>query len=55
MDLTQERSTLTALARNLAFIGLGSLAVFFGISLLLAQWAVRPVEKSWKQHIRTVK
>ena len=49
MDLTQERSTLTALARNLAFIGLGSLAVFFGISLLLAQWAVRPVEKSWKQ------
>ena len=49
VDLTQERSTLTALARNLAFIGLGSLAVFFGISLLLAQWAVRPVEKSWKQ------
>ncbi len=49
VDLTQEWSTLTALARNLSFIGLGSLAVFFGISLLLAQWAVRPVEKSWSQ------
>ena len=49
VDLTQERSTMTALSRNLACIGLGTLAVFFGISLLLAQWAVRPVEKSWKQ------
>ena len=49
VDLTQERSTLTSLARNLFFVSLGTLAVFFGISLLLAQWAVRPVEKSWKQ------
>lgn len=49
VDLTQERSTLNALARNLVFVSLGTLAVFFGISLLLAQWAVRPVEKSWKQ------
>lgn len=49
VDLTQEQSTLTSLARNLAFVSLGTLAVFFGISLLLAQWAVRPVEKSWKQ------
>lgn len=49
VDLTQERSTLTSLARNLLFVSLGTLAVFFGISLLLAQWAVRPVEKSWKQ------
>lgn len=49
VDLTQEQSTLTALARNLVFVSLGTLAVFFGISLLLAQWAVRPVEKSWKQ------
>ena len=48
-DLTQERSTLNSLARNLVFVSLGTLAVFFGISLLLAQWAVRPVEKSWKQ------
>lgn len=49
VDLTQERSTLNSLARNLVFVSLGTLAVFFGISLLLAQWAVRPVEKSWKQ------
>lgn len=49
VDLTQEQSTLNSLARNLVFVSLGTLAVFFGISLLLAQWAVRPVEKSWKQ------
>lgn len=49
VDLTQEQSTMTSLARNLVFVSLGTLAVFFGISLLLAQWAVRPVEKSWKQ------
>ena len=49
VDLTQEDSTMGALARNLSFIGLGALAVFFLISLLLARWAVRPVEKSWKQ------
>jgi len=49
VDRTQEESTLAALTRNLAFIGLGTLALFFGISLLLARWAVRPVEQSWKQ------
>lgn len=49
VDLTQEQSTLAALGRNLVFICLGTLAVFFFISLILARWAVRPVEKSWKQ------
>lgn len=49
VDLTQERSTLAALGRNLTFICLGTLALFFVISLLLSRWAVRPVEKSWKQ------
>ncbi len=49
VDMTQETSTLTALATNMVFIGLGALAVFFVISLILARWAVRPVEKSWKQ------
>lgn len=49
VDRAQEESTLAALTRNLAFIGLGTLALFLGISLLLARWAVRPVEQSWKQ------
>lgn len=49
VDLTQEESTLGNLARNLAFICLGTLLLFFGVSLLLSRWAVRPVERSWKQ------
>ncbi len=49
VDLTQERSTMAALGRNMAFISLGALAVFFAICLLLARWATRPVEQSWQQ------
>ena len=49
VDLTQEESTLGSLARNLVFICLGTLFLFFIISLLLSRWAVRPVEQSWKQ------
>lgn len=30
-------------------IGLSALVGFFFISLLLARWAIRPVERSWKQ------
>jgi two-component system, OmpR family, sensor histidine kinase CiaH len=49
VDLAQEESTLGNLARNLAFICLGTLLLFFVISLLLSRWTVRPVERSWKQ------
>lgn len=49
VDLTQEQSTMNSMVRNLVFICLGTLGAFFVISLLLARWAVRPVEKSWKQ------
>ncbi len=49
VDLAQEESTLGNLAKNLLFICLGTLLLFFGVSLLLSRWAVRPVEQSWKQ------
>ncbi len=49
VDLSQERSTIQALSRNLSVIGLGTLGVFFLLSILLSRWAVRPVEQSWKQ------
>jgi signal transduction histidine kinase len=49
VDRTQELSTLESLGWNLGFITLGALAIFLFISLLLAWWAVRPVERSWKQ------
>lgn len=49
VDLSQERSTIHALTRNLSMIGFGTLGVFFLLSILLSRWAVRPVEQSWKQ------
>ena len=48
-DISSEQSTLKHLVQNCALIGVLCLAVFFGISLLLARWAVRPVERAWKQ------
>ena len=48
-DISSERSTLNHLVQNCALIGALCLAVFFGFSLLLARWAVKPVEKAWKQ------
>jgi signal transduction histidine kinase len=49
VDVTQELSTTRNLIVNLLLIGLAALVGFFFISLLLARWAVRPVERSWKQ------
>lgn len=49
VDLAQEESTIQSLIHTLLLVGCGALTGFFFISLLLAHWAVRPVEKSWKQ------
>ncbi len=48
-DVSSEGATLRSLTRNCVFIGLGSLAVFFVLALMLAKWAVKPVEKAWDQ------
>lgn len=48
-DMSSEQSTMRGLWRTCALIGAVSLAVFFVISLLLARWAVRPVEEAWRQ------
>ena len=48
-DVSSEGATLRSLTRNCVFIGLGSLAAFFLLSLLLARWSVKPVEKAWEQ------
>ena len=48
-DTSAEQATLKGLIRTSVLIGLGSLAVFFALSLLLARWAVRPVELAWRQ------
>lgn len=48
-DISSERATLNSLLRTFAIVGIVSLIVFLGISVLLARWAVRPVERAWEQ------
>ncbi len=46
-DISSEKAMLRGLIRNFILIGLIGYAVFFVISLLLAKWMTRPVEKTW--------
>ena len=48
-DISSERATLDSLVRTCLLIGALSFAAFLGLSLLLARWAVRPVERAWAQ------
>lgn len=49
VDRSMEINTLTSLIRSSILVGLGSLLAFFLISLFLAGWALRPVQKAWEQ------
>ena len=48
-DISGEQRTMGNLRLTCAVIGLLSVAVLFGISVLLARWAVRPVEQAWAE------
>jgi len=48
-DTTSEQTMLLGLVRNFVVIGLVSCLLFLGITLLLARWAVKPVDKAWTQ------
>ena len=48
-DMSNELATLSSLIKTCVFIGILCFAAFFGISIALAFWMVRPVEKAWKQ------
>lgn len=48
-DVTAEQATLSRLNFTCAMILLAGLIGFFLISVLLARWAVRPVERAWEQ------
>ena len=48
-DMTMENEVLTALTRTCLLIALGSFVAFLGISILLARWAVKPVDAAWQQ------
>lgn len=49
INVSSHRNTLWALIQISILVGLVSLVVFFGISLLLAKWAVGPVEIAWQK------
>lgn len=48
-DITSEISTMRSLLRTCMMIGVAGFAVFLLISLFLARWAVKPVERAWNQ------
>lgn len=49
VDISSHQSTLWALVQISIVIGVVSIAAFFFISVLLAKWAVAPVEKAWQK------
>ncbi len=48
-DVSQERAALSHLARNCVLAGCLGFGILLLVSLLLARWAVRPVERVWEQ------
>ena len=49
MDISDEIQTLSRLNVTCAIIIVAGMVGFFCISVLLARWAVRPVERAWEQ------
>lgn len=49
VDTSRENSVLKSLTRNCIWIGAASFLIFFVVSILLANWAVKPVEEAWKR------
>ncbi|MGN0655862.1 MAG: sensor histidine kinase [Ruminiclostridium sp.] len=48
-DISRENAIIENLAKTCGLICGVSLLLFFGVSILLAGWAVKPVEKAWEQ------
>ncbi len=48
-DISREKEVMRNLTVTCGIIGIASLLGFFCLSLLLARWAVRPVERAWQQ------
>ncbi|MBQ7801027.1 MAG: HAMP domain-containing histidine kinase [Oscillospiraceae bacterium] len=49
VDVTSQKNTMSNLRKSCLGIGTVCFAAFWGISILLARWAVRPVENAWDQ------
>ncbi len=48
-DMTSEQSTLHNLIRTFVLIGGAAFLVFLLVSILLARWAVKPIDQAWQQ------
>ena len=48
-DTTTETATLRNLMYSCLVIFLAAMLVFFGISILLSRWTIKPVAKAWEQ------
>lgn len=48
-DTSSETRAMEVLLTNCLLIGAGGLALFLVVSILLARWAVKPVERAWEQ------
>lgn len=48
-DMTSEQSTLRNMVRTFLMIGSAAFLAFLIISILLARWAVKPVDRAWQQ------
>lgn len=49
VDISSEMATMKSLIRTCVMAAIASFAAFFGASLWLARWAIRPVETAWNQ------
>lgn len=49
LDVSSHQTTITSLVQSSLLIGAAALVAFTVISILLARWAVNPVDKAWKQ------
>ncbi len=48
-DVSSEKAMISGLIRNSAIIGLIAYIILFAISLILAKWVTKPVEKTWNE------
>jgi len=48
-DISNELAILSNLIRNCLLIGMACLLIFLGLSFLLANWVIKPVDKAWEQ------
>ena len=49
MDISAQIDTMESLVENCLLIGALSFLLFLALSILLARWAVEPVDKAWQQ------